>query len=223
MCCGAGNQRVCSVGRAGTPRSYLKSRFDQRRFTLIGTWAQAHAAESVTLVSKTNYTDAMTSIHIAGRADAGAGRIVGVDAIDPAEAELAARLRMAVTRLHRRLRQQGAGGLTPSQASALVGVEHLGSPTLGTLAARESVQPPTMTKVVGALEALGYVTRVTDPTDRRVARLTITPAGSDTLREIRSVKTAYLADRLRRMAPGERLAMADLTDLLERLIDMEEP
>jgi len=80
-----------------------------------------------------------------------------------------------------------------------------------------------MTKVVGALEALGYVTRVTDAADRRVARLTITPAGSDTLREIRSVKTAYLADRLRRMAPGERLAMADLTDLLERLIDMEEP
>jgi len=165
----------------------------------------------------------MTSIHLADSADPRAERIVSVEVIDPAEAELAARLRMTVTRLHRRLRQQAAGGLTPSQASALVGVEHLGSPTLGTLAARESVQPPTMTKVVGALEALGYVTRVTDPTDRRVARLTITPAGSDTLREIRSVKTAYLADRLHRMAPGDRAGVADLTDLLERLIDMEEP
>ena len=141
---------------------------------------------------------------------------------DRAEAELAARLRMAVTRLHRRLRQQAAGGLTPSQASALVGVEHLGSPTLGDLAARESVQPPTMTKVVGALEELGYVTRVTDPSDRRVARLTITPAGSTNLREIRSLKTAFLADRLHRLEPADRLALDHLTDLLEYLVDMDE-
>ena len=142
--------------------------------------------------------------------------------IDPAEAELAARLRMAVTRLHRRLRQQAAGGLTPSQASALVGVEHLGSPTLGALAARESVQPPSMTKVVGALEELGYVTRVTDPADRRVARLTITPAGTETLRTIRSLKTAFLADRVHRLDPADRTALAALTDLLERLVDLDE-
>jgi len=142
--------------------------------------------------------------------------------IDPAEAELAARLRMAVTRLHRRLRQQAAGGLTPSQASALVGVEHLGSPTLGALAARESVQPPTMTKVVGALEELGYVTRVTDPSDRRVARLTITPAGSKTLQGIRSLKTAFLADRLHRLEPADRMALNHLTELLEHLVDMDE-
>ena len=147
----------------------------------------------------------------------------GTDELAPGEAELAARLRMAVTRLHRRLRQQAAGGLTPSQASALVGVEHLGSPTLGALAARESVQPPTMTKVVGALEELGYVTRVTDPSDRRVARITITPAGSETLRGIRSLKTAFLVDRLHRLEPDDRAALADLTSLLERLVDMDEP
>ena len=143
--------------------------------------------------------------------------------INPDEAELAARLRMAVTRLHRRLRQQAAGGLTASQASALVGVEQLGSPTLGALATRESVQPPTMTKVVSALEELGYVTRVTDPSDRRVARLSITPSGTETLRTIRSLKTAFLADRLHRLEPDDRVALAALTDLLERLVDMDEP
>jgi len=161
----------------------------------------------------------------AGGAEAiggGAELFGSVTEIDPAEAELAARLRIAVTRLHRRLRQQAAGGLTPSQASALVGVEHLGSPTLGALAARESVQPPTMTKVVGALEDLGLVTRVTDPSDRRVARLTITPAGSNTLREIRSLKTAFLADRLHRLETADRLALDHLTELLEHLVDMDE-
>jgi len=141
---------------------------------------------------------------------------------DRAEAELASRLRMAVTRLHRRLRQQAAGGLTPSQASALVGVERLGSPTLGALAARESVQPPTMTKIVVALEDLGYVTRVVDPSDRRVARVTITPAGAETLRTVRSLKTAFLADRVQRLAPGDRAALGKLTDLLERLVDMDD-
>lgn len=143
-------------------------------------------------------------------------------AVALAEAEVAARLRMAVTRLHRRLRQQAAGGLTPSQASALVGVERLGSPTLGELAARESVRPPTMTKVVGALEDLGYVSRVTDPSDRRVARLTLTPTGAGTLRAIRSAKTAFLADRLHRMEPDDQADLGRLVDLLERLTEMDE-
>ena len=76
---------------------------------------------------------------------------------DVEEAELAARLRLAVTRLHRRLRQQQPGDLTPSQASALASVDRLASPTLGELAARESVQPPSLTRIVAALEARGLV------------------------------------------------------------------
>jgi len=139
--------------------------------------------------------------------------------IDPVEAALVVRLRMAVTRLHRSLRQQADGGLTPSQASALAGVERLGSPTLGELAARESVQPPSMTRIVCALEELGHVTRVVDPSDRRVARITITPSGEAVLGHIRSLKTAFLADRVATLDPSDRAALADLTALLERLVD----
>ena len=117
---------------------------------------------------------------------------------------MASRLRLAVTRLHRRLRQQTVGGLTQSQASALASIAKLGSPTLGALAACESVQPPSMTRVVGALEELGYVSRVIDATDRRVARVTISPEGVRVLEHNRSVKNAFLAQQLRRMAPEER-------------------
>jgi DNA-binding MarR family transcriptional regulator len=155
-----------------------------------------------------------------GGAAGGPGPVEGIE--DPAEAELASRLRLAVTRLHRRLRQHATGGLTPSQASALAGVDLLGSPTLGALAARESVQPPTMTKVVAALEERGLVTRVTDTADRRSVRLTLTPAGTETLLQSRSMRTAFLADRLHRLEPGDRAALADLTDLLERLVDMDD-
>ena len=139
--------------------------------------------------------------------------------ISAGEAELASRLRLAVTRLHRRLRQQGPPGLTPSQSSALASIEKLGSPTLGVLAARESVQPPSMTRIVVGLEAQGYVTRVVDSSDRRVARVTITDAGHDVLRQGRSIKNAFLAQQLHRLTPDEREALGDLTELLERLVD----
>lgn len=137
---------------------------------------------------------------------------------DAADAELASRLRLAVTRLHRRLRQQSAGGLTQSQASALASIGQLESPTLGALAARESVQPPSMTRIVAALEAMGHVARVVDTADRRVARVTLTDSGRDVLQRSRSLKNAFLADQLRRLSPEERLGMGELTVLLERLV-----
>ena len=111
----------------------------------------------------------------------------------------------------------------PSQASALAGVELLGSPTLGALAARESVQPPSMTRIVGALEELGYVRREADPADRRVARITITPEGAAVLRRNRSRKNAFLAERLHGLDASDREALSDLTALLERLVDRDEP
>jgi DNA-binding MarR family transcriptional regulator len=146
-----------------------------------------------------------------------------VGPVGPAEAQLASRLRLAVTRLHRRLRQHVAGGLTQSQASALASIGQLGSPTLGALAARESVQPPSMTRIVGALEEQGHVSRVVDPADRRVARVALTPQGSEVLQRSRSLKNAFLAEQLHRLTPDDRLALADLTVLLERLVAMDEP
>jgi DNA-binding MarR family transcriptional regulator len=134
------------------------------------------------------------------------------------DAELASRLRLAVTRLHRRLRQHSAGGLTQSQASALASIGQLESPTLGALATRESVQPPSMTRVVAALEGLGHVARVVDPDDRRVARVTLTDSGREVLQRSRSLRNAYLADQLRRLSPEERRGMGELTGLLERLV-----
>jgi DNA-binding MarR family transcriptional regulator len=144
-------------------------------------------------------------------------------AVDAEQTEMASRLRLAVTRLHRRLRQQSAGGLTQSQGSALASVDQLGSPTLGELATRESVQPPSMTRIVAALEELALVTRIVDQADRRVARVTLTNEGRDVLARSRSLKNAFLAEQLHRLSPEERTELARLTGLLERLIARDEP
>ena len=66
------------------------------------------------------------------------------------DAGLASRLRMAVARLHRRVRHEGnvAGEeLSASSLAALATIERTGPVTLGELAAIEQVQPPSMTRM----------------------------------------------------------------------------
>src|ERR1035437_1219842 len=137
--------------------------------------------------------------------------------IESAEAELASRLRLAVTRLHRRLRQQSVGGLSPSQTAALASTERVGSPTLGGLASPELVQPPSMTRILPALEKLGLVVRVVDPTDRRVARVRVSEAGREVLEQNRSLKNVFLVLQLHSLTSDERDALGGLTALIEGL------
>src|SRR5436853_2009335 len=93
------------------------------------------------------------------------------------ETQLAERLRLAVTRLARRLRQQSEASASPTQFSALATIERNGPITLGDLAAAEGVQPPTATAAVGRLEQSGLVARRPDEHDRRVVHVEITAAG----------------------------------------------
>jgi DNA-binding MarR family transcriptional regulator len=132
--------------------------------------------------------------------------------------ELATRLRVAVTRLNRKLRQQSLAGLSPAQASALGTVNRLRSLTLGELAAAEQVQPPTVTRLVRSLEDAGLVVRETDSVDRRVVRITITAEGRRTLQRIRTLKNAYLNRRLATLGPHEQELAEAMTSLLEHLV-----
>ncbi len=134
-------------------------------------------------------------------------------------AEMAARLRLAILRLSRRLRQQVAGGVTSSQVSALATVERLGTPTLGELASSEQVQPPSMTKIVVGLEAAGLVARQEDDSDGRIVRVKLTAEGRRTLQRSRSLRNAYLVRRLRVLSADERAALEDVVGLLEHLVE----
>ena len=137
------------------------------------------------------------------------------------DTQLASRLRLAVMRLARVLRQKAQDPITPSQLSALVSVERDGPVTHGELAALESVQPPTMTRIVAALEEGGLVVREADATDRRISRLHITAAGRKLLEKNRSRKTAYLASRMRGLSADEREVLERAAGLLERMTEGE--
>ena len=134
---------------------------------------------------------------------------------DPSE--IAERLRLSATRLARQLRQQSDTGLTPSQLSALAAISNHGPLTLGELADRERVAPPSITRVAGNLEAAGLVSKQSDAVDRRVCRVETTPAGEKLLAEIRKRKNLWLAARLREVSPEDQALLAAALDVLDEL------
>lgn len=135
------------------------------------------------------------------------------------EAAVAARVRLVVMRLARRLRQQASPGVTPSQLAALSSIERLGPLTLGELSSVERVRPPTMTRIVSGLEDVQFVTRERDPHDRRVARVGLTSLGQRFVEQSRTRRDAYLAAHLRSLTPTELNTLDRAARILERLME----
>ena len=132
-------------------------------------------------------------------------------------AELAARLRLAVTRLARQLRQTSESDLSPTQSAVLATLANHGPVTLGELAELERVASPTITKVTGILQERGLVEKVTDPTDRRFVRVELTSEGRALVERSRARKTAWLARQLQGLPPEELERLAAAADVLEHL------
>jgi len=133
--------------------------------------------------------------------------------------ETAARLRLAIVRTARRLRQEAGGELTPSSAAALATIERRGPLAPSELAELERVKRPTITRVVSRLEEAGLVERTGDPADGRASLVSITSQGSELLRRIRTRKNAYLARRLRKLEPDDLAALERAADVLERILE----
>jgi DNA-binding MarR family transcriptional regulator len=139
----------------------------------------------------------------------------------PADAatRLADRLHSAAIHLLRRLRREDTKtGLSAPRLSALSVVVFAGPLTLGELAAAEQVKPPTMTRLVRALEARGLVTREGDKNDGRVVRLRATVKGRTLMAEGRARRVRALAEGLRTLQPAEREALGEAVEVLERIV-----
>lgn len=133
--------------------------------------------------------------------------------------ETAARLRLAIVRTARRLRQEAGGELSPSAAAALATIERRGPLAPSELAELERVKRPTITRVVARLEEAGLVQRTGDPADGRASLVSITREGTELLRRIRTRKNAYLARRLSKLDPDDLRALERAADVLEAILE----
>jgi DNA-binding MarR family transcriptional regulator len=136
--------------------------------------------------------------------------------------QLASRLRLAVARTARRLRQEAGGGLSPTLSAALASIDRHGPLTPSELADRERVKRPTATRLLATLEEGGLIARTSDPSDRRSSLIAITPEGRELMRTLRTRKDAYLVRRLAKLTADERATLAQAADLLERMLEEDD-
>ena len=135
-----------------------------------------------------------------------------------ARTDLAVQLRLTIVRTARRLRQEAGTDLSPSLTAALSTVERHGPMTPSELAARERIQRPTATRVLARLEDSGLVARTPDPHDGRSSLVAATPAARELLDELRTRKTAFLAERLERLGADDRAVLDRAAGILERML-----
>lgn len=115
---------------------------------------------------------------------------------------LAGDLALAVVRLTRHLRggRRTDSRVSLTQLSAMSTLSQDGAMTPGALAAREKVQPPSMTRVIASLNDLGLVERTPHPTDGRQIIVDLSESGGrDLLRDEAQAREAWLTERLQQL------------------------
>ncbi len=138
-------------------------------------------------------------------------------AADPRE--VADRLHSAAIHLLRRVRRQDvASGLGPARLSALSVVVFGGPCSLRQLAAAEQVKPPTMSRIVAALEGQRLLTRAADARDGRKILLHATAKGVALMQRGRKRRIEYLVQQLQRLSQADMRQLADATGILQNLL-----
>jgi len=133
-------------------------------------------------------------------------------------AAMAHDLRLAVMRFSRRLRNQRVDhSVTLTHLAALSTLRRHGPMSPGELAAHERVQPPSMTRVVVALEGMGLVTRSPHPTDGRQVVIDLTAAAEDLLDAEARAREAWLSGQLQELTAQERAVLREASVIMDKL------
>jgi len=144
------------------------------------------------------------------------------EAADPLD--VANRLRPVLLHLARHLRREThALGITGGQASLLATIHGLPGIGVNELAAREGMSAPSICGHIDRLEAAGLVERVrAESGDRRRVGLSVSRAGERALVDVRRRRTAWLAQRLKNLEPGELDRISAAVDALARITIQDE-
>ena len=134
--------------------------------------------------------------------------------------ELADRLHSAAIRLLRLVRvQDAASGIAPARLSALSVIVFGGPLSLRALAKAEQVQPPTMSRIVDALEAQGLAHRRVNLQDRRAVEIVATKKGSALLMQGRRRRVKFLASYLARLNSEEHAHLAQAVRAMQKALE----
>ena len=138
-----------------------------------------------------------------------------------AASDLAARLRTILSRLKRRLREQGGrGDLTPSQISVLLRLEKDGAATVSGLARAEGMRPQSMSSIVTSLQDAGLVNGISDPNDGRKTMMLLSRKCEKWLKEGRAARQDWLtAIILQRLSAQEQQQLSTTLELISRFTE----
>jgi DNA-binding MarR family transcriptional regulator len=130
---------------------------------------------------------------------------------------LADRLHSTAIHLLRQVRVQDAGaGLAPARLSALSVLVFGGAMSLNELARAEQVRPPTMSRIVDALEAAGLARRTANQQDRRAVVIEATEKGAAILWRGRKRRVRFLARHLSRLSDAERKQIENAVKAIQK-------
>lgn len=109
-----------------------------------------------------------------------------------------------------------------TQLSALATLSREGDMTPGALAARERVQPPSMTRVIASLAELGLVERTAHPTDGRQVIVSLSPAGHALIADEASAREAWMTAQLAGLDETQLAVLRDAVDIIGALVSDSE-
>ncbi len=109
-------------------------------------------------------------------------------------------------------------GLT--SAATLATLDRTGPRRITDLAVAEGVTQPSMTVLVTALERSGLIERHSDPTDKRVTLVALTPAGSQYVLRRREAGTELVAQLISKLSPDEAVALSAAVPALIHLHEL---
>ncbi len=137
--------------------------------------------------------------------------------------DLAGKLHSTAIHLLRRVRVEDAvSGIGPARLSALSVVVFGGPISLNDLARAEQVRPPTMSRIVDALEKEGLARKTINQQDRRAVVIEATPTGANVLQQGRKRRVRALAKSLSRLKGAERAEIERAVQAIQRALRREE-
>ena len=133
--------------------------------------------------------------------------------------DLADKLHSTAIHLLRRVRvEDAASGIGPARLSALSVVVFGGPISLNDLARAEQVRPPTMSRIVDALEREGLARKTVNQQDRRAVVIEATAKGANVLQQGRRRRVRALAKSLSRLKHAERAKIERAIEAIQKAL-----